>query len=691
MSILVSGILKSPTGAVIAGAQITLTALTTSPDLLAGVSASAVTSDTGYYGMNVLPGAYSLTVAVNGKSQVYGSFRLDGTETTVTLNMVLRRNLVEVSIPDALLVDFRQIQNNVADDLEAMRQLEFSVSGSADNAARAAADAKVSAEAAARSEANVAGSEKSAEQFAQNLQDAVNAADQSSASAALSATEAGKEAAAAKNLALEAANHEKAAKEAAINAATEAAEKVAPAAAEQVKAKVAEYADSAGQSALNASDAKDAAEKAASNATLSENNAAASALAARTSEASASDSATKADASEKASALHEQSGATHETNAGQSAADAALSATKAADSALSAGKSATEAASHATDAQTQAGNAATSAGEARQAALDAQQAATKAATDAVAGAVPAAVEQVKTEIAGNVTRAETAAASAEVSNTGAQKALEEAKLIAKTPGPQGIPGEPGPKGDPGVPGLPGKDGAPGQPGLPGAPGHDGKSAYEIWKENQPAGADTSMTAYLAIYADVKNLRSTNIGGKSVPFILVNQIKQITDLPTGTFVEVQSMTGLLPLIDTAYLSVIANNFGSNKNVFVLYGSGSGRVWTGYRNGAAVSWKELGGSGGGAAPGFGEVGSYVIARFPHPNGNGAFPDEFVRTGEVAGEKLKIETFMPDFSGDTSESAWSEDTGSGALCGTWRFQVLTPPPGGTGRIGGLWQRVK
>lgn len=249
----------------------------------------------------------------------------------------------------------------------------------------------------------------------------------------------------------------------------------------------------------------------------------------------------------------------------------------------------------------------------------------------------------------------------------AQQALEEAKLIAKTPD---------------------KDGAPGQPG---APGNDGKSAYEIWKENQPAGADTSMTAYLAIYADVKNLRSTNIGGKSVPFILVNQIKQITDLPTGTFVEVQSTTGLLPLVDTAYLSVIANNFSSNKNVFVLYGNGSGRVWTGYRNGAAVSWKELGGSGGGAAPGFGEVGSYVIARFPHPNGNGAFPDEFVRTGEVAGEKLKIETFMPDFSGDTSESAWSEDTGSGALCGTWRFQVLTPPPGGTGRIGGLWQRVK
>ncbi|WP_262365195.1 carboxypeptidase-like regulatory domain-containing protein [Salmonella enterica] len=219
MSILVSGILKSPAGAIIAGAQITLTALTTSPDLLAGVSASAVTSDTGYYGMNVLPGVYSLTVAVNGKSQVYGSFRLDGTETTVTLNMVLRRNLVEVSIPDELLVDFRQIQNNVADDLETIRQLELRASGSADNAVRTAADAKASAESAARSEADAADSEKKAEQFARNLQDAVAKAGDSASAAALSAAGAGEQATAAKSAALEAADSKAATEKAASNAA----------------------------------------------------------------------------------------------------------------------------------------------------------------------------------------------------------------------------------------------------------------------------------------------------------------------------------------------------------------------------------------------------------------------------------------------------------------------------------------
>ncbi|EHJ7486040.1 carboxypeptidase regulatory-like domain-containing protein [Salmonella enterica] len=359
MSILVAGILKSPTGQVIAGAQIMLTALSTSPDLLAGVSASAVTSDTGYYGMNVLPGVYSLTVAVNGKSQVYGSFRLDGTETTVTLNMVLRRNLVEVSIPDALLVDFRQIQNNVADDLETMRQLEFRASGSADNAAKSATDAKVSAGAAARSEAGAADSEKKAEQFAQNLQDAVTNAGNSASDAALSATEAEKEATAATDAATEAASQAKAAQEAA------------------------------------------------SDALLSEQASKGAALAAKGSE----------------------------TSAANSAAGAASSASGAADSAASAKSDAT---------------------------------------------------------------------SAEISNTGAQQALEEAKLIAKTPGPQGIPGKDGAPGLPGKDGTPGKEGPPGPPGKDGAPGKDGQpglSAYFIWKSQQPVytndePTDTSMEAFL---------------------------------------------------------------------------------------------------------------------------------------------------------------------------------------------------
>lgn len=124
MSVVVSGTLKSPDGQVVSDANITLTALTVSPDALSGTSASAVTTSTGYYGMTMEPGEYAVSVTVRGKSQVYGRVRIDGTESSVTLNMLLRRSLVEVSISDELLTDFRQIQNNVADDLTTIRELK---------------------------------------------------------------------------------------------------------------------------------------------------------------------------------------------------------------------------------------------------------------------------------------------------------------------------------------------------------------------------------------------------------------------------------------------------------------------------------------------------------------------------------------------------------------------------------------
>ncbi|EHH6673211.1 tail fiber protein [Escherichia coli] len=123
MSVVVSGTLKTPDGAVVSGANITLTALTVSPDALSGTSASAVTTASGYYGITMEPGEYAVSVSVKGKTSVYGRIRIEGTESSVTLNMLLRRSLVEVSIPDELLVGFRQIQNNVADDLATIRRL----------------------------------------------------------------------------------------------------------------------------------------------------------------------------------------------------------------------------------------------------------------------------------------------------------------------------------------------------------------------------------------------------------------------------------------------------------------------------------------------------------------------------------------------------------------------------------------
>ncbi|EOV0283827.1 phage tail fiber protein [Salmonella enterica] len=114
----------------------------------------------------------------------------------------------------------------------------------------------------------------------------------------------------------------------------------------------------------------------------------------------------------------------------------------------------------ATSAQTAATSASGSAEKAEQAAQDAKQSATTAASDAVSTAVPEAVKQVTASVALDADRAESAATKAETASTGAQEALKEAQVIAKTPG---------------------------------APG---KSAWEIWKDAQPAGTDTSMAAYL---------------------------------------------------------------------------------------------------------------------------------------------------------------------------------------------------
>ncbi|EBX1768099.1 hypothetical protein DQ937_13195 [Salmonella enterica subsp. enterica serovar Poona] len=202
----------------------------------------------------------------------------------------------------------------------------------------------------------------------------------------------------------------------------------------------------------------------------SADNAAVSARAARTSEGNADSSALRAETAQAAALYHAEAIQTQSGNIALSAADSEKS-RQAAD--LSARMAAVSAQ-----------NAANSERNARNSEVAAAQSATTAtvaAKDAVASAVPAAVEQVKTEIAGNVTRAETAATNAEASNAGAQQALEQARQIAKTPG---------------APGLPGKDGAPGLPGLPGAPGKDGKSAYEIWEDNQLVSADTSMAAFL---------------------------------------------------------------------------------------------------------------------------------------------------------------------------------------------------
>ncbi|EHQ3287568.1 carboxypeptidase regulatory-like domain-containing protein [Salmonella enterica] len=452
MSILVSGILKSPAGAVLAGAQITLTALTTSPDLLAGVSASAVTSSSGYYGMNVLPGVYSLTVSLNGKSQVYGSFRLDGTETTVTLNMVLRRDITEVSVPGELLTGFRQIQNNVADDLDAMRRLAQEVLGKNDEATRSAGEAAASAEAAKQSEDSAGKSAVSAQLSERTAAEDARAAEASAQAARQSEDNAGGSESRVKAYADRAGV-------AAENAARETAEQIRLAVkrdadrAETAAERSETSADNVAQIRTDAQAAREAAAVSAQHATVSEQNAAASAASAAQSETAAGDSARQAEDSATASENSRKA-------SGQSAKAAAESANSAVQSATDARNSGEEAARSATVASEQA--------------VLARSAAQTAAKDAVAGAVTEASGQLRAVFDTDVSRAEKAAISAEQSMTlaadsahDAQQALKDAQAIAKTPGPRG---ETGPQGPRGIPGPKGDTGARGPQGVPGRNG-----------------------------------------------------------------------------------------------------------------------------------------------------------------------------------------------------------------------------
>ncbi|ELX3460094.1 prophage tail fiber N-terminal domain-containing protein, partial [Salmonella enterica] len=75
--------------------------------------------------------------------------------------------------------------------------------------------------------------------------------------------------------------------------------------------------------------------------------------------------------------------------------------------------------------------------------------------------------------AGSASAAGSSAAQAAESHTGAQQALEEARQIAKTPGPQGEPGPQGPKGDTGLQGPRGDTGPQGPKGEPGPQGPQG--------------------------------------------------------------------------------------------------------------------------------------------------------------------------------------------------------------------------
>ncbi|ENB2031571.1 prophage tail fiber N-terminal domain-containing protein [Salmonella enterica] len=236
-----------------------------------------------------------------------------------------------------------------------------------------------------------------------------------------------------------------------------------------------EAAEAAGVASRGISAIKDAAEKAASNAALSENNAASSARAARTSEINAAGLVTKANADIAAATDINRNNAIQAINQKQAEATSAIRTgmDMAALSAKSAGESAQSALTYKNSALGFASDAATIARQIK-ASQDAAKLSEVNASGYSASASTSAAAAKASESATGVNKTAT-----ELARAAAQAALEEARLIAKTPGPagpvgpQGLPGVQGPQGLQGIAGIQGPKGDTGLQGPAGLPGPKG--------------------------------------------------------------------------------------------------------------------------------------------------------------------------------------------------------------------------
>lgn len=142
MSVTVSGIMINPVGEPVVNAQITLTAVANSLTVLNTFSATVRTDNTGAYRIQLEEGSYSITVAANGRSFVYGAVTLDDTTGPSTLNQLLKQQIMESELTPDVILYFRQIQQQVANDLATIKVLESSTSNSSISAGHSRDEAR---------------------------------------------------------------------------------------------------------------------------------------------------------------------------------------------------------------------------------------------------------------------------------------------------------------------------------------------------------------------------------------------------------------------------------------------------------------------------------------------------------------------------------------------------------------------
>ncbi|EKH2048479.1 prophage tail fiber N-terminal domain-containing protein [Salmonella enterica] len=251
-----SGVLKRPiSGDVVPNARITFDAIATGNVVLKGVSSACKTASDGSYSVDLEYGDYAIQVSWSGQTLQYGSVHIDDTTPVGSLNDLLLQEVMESQLTPEIVLEFRQLEQQMQEDLSQMDALNNQAADSADSAAASAAAAKTSETNSASSEAAAAASAAAAKTSETNSASSEAAAAASAAAAKTSETNsASSEAAAAASAA--------AAKTSETNSASsEVAAAASAAAAKTSETNSASSEEHAANSETNAKNARDAAEE----------------------------------------------------------------------------------------------------------------------------------------------------------------------------------------------------------------------------------------------------------------------------------------------------------------------------------------------------------------------------------------------------------------------------------------------
>lgn len=186
-----SGVLKRPiSGDVVPNARITFDAIATGNVVLKGVSSSCKTASDGSYSVDLEYGDYTIQVSWAGQTQQYGTVHIDDTTPTGSLNDLLMQELTESQLTPEIVLEFRQLEQEMQDDLAQMEDLNNEAAGSASAAASSATAAATSEANSAASEDAAAVSASEADASAKSIEGDADAAAASAKAAATSETNA---------------------------------------------------------------------------------------------------------------------------------------------------------------------------------------------------------------------------------------------------------------------------------------------------------------------------------------------------------------------------------------------------------------------------------------------------------------------------------------------------------------------